>query len=209
MKKIEGQNSHNILFLSPDDNHNIRFLLHLAISAVLDLITRIINYRRNYWNLKRTFPRGLISSTGWPIRLFFRFCWHQNKGCVLVCGHKNSTFFWCQQNLKNNLICHPVLSCVYSILPTAAGGHNPEQEEREGFQLRLSDLFRLCCLTGWGDRRQTLQRQRPEPDLERVRELHHMMAVSKLTASTASIFVIFALITSGETASSTVIGNVT
>ena len=49
-------------------------------------------------------------STGWDIRLFPRFSWHQNKSWVVLYAPNTKTqlLLWCQQNLENNVMCHPV-----------------------------------------------------------------------------------------------------
>ena len=48
--------------------------------------------------------------TGWPFRLLLGFCYHQNRGCLLVYGPytKAQPLFWCQQHQGNNLNGHPV-----------------------------------------------------------------------------------------------------
>ena len=48
--------------------------------------------------------------TGRPLRLFPRCRWHRNISCILVKGAYTETkpLFWCQPNLGNNLIVHPV-----------------------------------------------------------------------------------------------------
>ena len=52
-----------------------------------------------------------MTCTGWHIRLYPRLSWQQYKSGVLVYAPYTETQFllWCQQNLENSWMCHPVL----------------------------------------------------------------------------------------------------
>ena len=56
--------------------------------------------------------------TGWPIRLFPRFCCHLNKGCISVCAFytKTQLLFCYQRHIGNNLMGHLVVWCQDSSL---------------------------------------------------------------------------------------------
>ena len=80
---------------------------------------------------------------------------------------------------------------------------SPQQPQpKEVLQLRLSGLFRLFLPPGCGV-------GKLDSFLNPILKLVtcYIMAVSKLTTSTASILVIFVLITTGQTARGTIIGN--
>ena len=64
--------------------------------------------------------KKILLSTGWSIRLYTMFCWHQIERCVLEEGGYAVTelLFWCQQKVVYNLMDLPVsyLECPH--LPT-------------------------------------------------------------------------------------------
>ena len=88
----------------------------ITVPSVLAAFFSFANLVTLQWNRGRdsTFRFWSMWSTGWHIRLFSRFCWHQRRSCVLIQGAHtktdyNSTLFKCQLNLGNNPMCHPVL----------------------------------------------------------------------------------------------------
>ena len=81
--------------------------------------------------------------TGWHIRLFPRFCWHQSKSSVLIYRvyTKTQPWFWCQQNLENNLTCHPVPHCIESTVTRPCAPTN--QNCREDIHVISSNNFTI------------------------------------------------------------------
>ena len=83
----------------------------------------ILGERLHPWSTSQGFATSSVSNdilpgyfiyqnTRWHITLFHLLCWHEYKSCILICAPytKMRLFIWCQWNLENKVMCHPIVS---------------------------------------------------------------------------------------------------